>query len=1019
MDFVVLGPMEVRRDGRCEVVSGQLRRVLLGVLLARANQAVPVDVLTDALWGERPEERAGQRLHLHVHRLRGVLGDPERIAFGPEGYRLRVEPGELDAEVFESLVGEGAGLAGSDPQRAVGMLRRAMGVWRGTPFADLDVPVLDDWAQRLGERRLEAYEALFEAELACGPGPGVIAELTGLVAEHPLRERLHGLLMVALYRSGRQGEALAAYRAARETLVEELGLEPGPELRELHRRILAGEPVEAGGTGQPQDGVPAQLPGDVAGFVGREEELAELDALLADTGTGPVVVSALAGTAGVGKTALAVRWAHRVRERFPDGQLYVDLRGYGPDQPVAPEDALGGFLRALGQEGAAIPQDLAERAAKFRTLVDGRRMLVVLDNARSVEQVRPLLPGSPSCFAVITSRDALAGLVAREGAHRVSLGRLPLADARALLRELLGEVRVAAEPEAADVLIERCARLPLALRITAELARSQPSRTLADLAAELADQQGALDLLDADGDPYTAVRAVFSWSYRRLDEAVARVFRLLGLHPGHDTDAYAIAAMAGAGLRETRRALTVLLRAHLVDQTVGGRYQAHDLLRAYAAELAAATDTPHEREAATSRLLGYYLFTASVAMDNVAPHEYPRRPKVPEWEGDAPPITGYDHAWRWLDSEWANLLEVTRHGWPAFVVLLSETLWRYVKIGGHYDEATTLYARALQAALEVGDQLAEANARRVLGVVRGVILDDPAAVDHLERALAVYKQTGDSLLQAATLNNLGVLHSRRGELATSTRHLESALELSRLGGWQFHCAIAVNLSENLRAIGRHEEAIGHLEMALGLFRENGDRPNESHVLAYLAELFLLTGREDQALDHANRGLSLARDTGYRVIESVCLRVLGGIRRKAGDIGQALRLLEEALALARAVGDTEKIATALNGLAATHAAAGHPAEALRWHGEALTTAADNGHGEEQAHAHAGLAEACAGLGEPDAARDHWRNALAHYEALGMPQAAEVRARLDASPESPGPGPGSAPVSPRDASGGTAP
>ncbi len=996
MEILALGPLAIRRDGAVEAVSGRLRQVLLGVLLARANQVVPVDVLTDALWGDQSDELAVSRLHLHVHRLRTTLGEKDRLSFGQDGYRLRVLPGEMDAERFETLVAEGEQLADGDPERAAEVLRLALGLWRTpwAPLADVDVRVVTDWANRLTERRLAAYETLYQAEVACGLSESVIGELSALVRDHPLRERLQGLLMVALYRSGRRDEALAAARVARQRLVEELGLEPGPELRELERRILSGEPVEVGGEGRSQSAVPAQLPGDVTGFVGREEELAELEDLLSvsGAGTGPTVITAVSGTAGVGKTALAVRWAHRVRERFPDGQLYVDLRGYGPDRPVAPEDALAGFLRALGLDAAAMPQDLAERAARFRTLVHGRRMLVMLDNAHSADQVRPLLPGSETCFALVTSRDALAGLVVREGARRIVLDRLTLVEARHLLHRLLAG-RLEGEPEAADALIERCSRLPLALRIAAECIRAQPGRCVADLGGELADQQATLDVLDAGGDPHTAVRAVFSWSYQKLDPVAARVFRLLGVHPGHDTDAYAVAALTGDGLHQTRRALQVLLRAHLVDQGAGGRYQSHDLLRAYAAELAARTDSADGRDEALARLRGYYLFTASVAMDHIAPHEFPRRPKVPTWAGEAPPFTGYDHAWRWLGVEWANLLEATGHGEPTFVILLSETLWRYVKIGGPYDEAITLYSRALRAAHVVGDSLAEANARRVLGgLMSGVRLDDQAATDHLERALSIYEEAGEQLLQAATLNNLGVHCFRRGELSLSTRHLQQALALSRFGGWQFHCAIMVNLSENLRTLGRYEEAIRHLEGALGLFGENGDRPNESYALAHLAELFLFTGRDDQALDHADRGLALARETGFRVIESLCLRVLGALRRKAGDIGQALLLIEEAVELTRAVGDTKKIATALNALATTHTAAGHPAEALSLHGEALAAAA-NGHGEEKAHAHAGIAEVHAGLGEHDPARDHWRQALEHYEALGLPHAAEVRARLD--------------------------
>lgn len=710
MEFRVLGALEVRHGEGVGVLSGRLRRTLLGVLLARANQPVPVDVLTDALWGDQPDPRAAQKLQLHVHRLRGVLDDPARLSFGAAGYRLLARPAEVDAERFEALVGAGVAAAEREPQRAIESLRAALALWRGTPFADVEVPVLADWARRLVERRLTAAESLYQAQLACGLHEAVIGELAELVAEHPLRERLHGLLMTALHRAGRRSEALEVYHRARETLVCELGLEPGPELRELQCQVLAEDVPEPA----PDDRaagreVPAQLPVDVRGFVGREAELAELDGL--PSARSPVVISAVAGTAGVGKTALAVRWAHRVRDRFPDGQLYVDLRGYGPDEPVPAAEALAGFLRALGLDGAAIPEDLAERAARFRTLVDGRRVLVLLDNARTVEQVRPLLPAGSTCFTLVTSRDSLAGLIAREGAHRIGLDRLPRTDAAGLLRELLG-ARADAEPAAVDVLVERCARLPLALRITAELVRSRPGRTLGELAGELAEAQDLLDLLDVEGDPHTAVRAVFSWSYRQLDPAVAKVFRLLGVHPGHDVDAYAVAAMAGTPLRDTRRALDVLVRAHLVDQTPGGRYQPHDLLRAYAAELA---DTTDDTAAPLARLFDHYLATASAAMDVIAPHEAEIRPEVPATDTEKPVFDTYGAAFGWLDDERANLIATTQHGGPDHVIALADTVWRYLAAGHYLNDAVALHTRAMHAAQALGDVAAEANARRALG----------------------------------------------------------------------------------------------------------------------------------------------------------------------------------------------------------------------------------------------------------------------------------------------------------------
>ncbi|AXB41729.1 AfsR/SARP family transcriptional regulator [Amycolatopsis albispora] len=465
MEFRVLGPVEVRLGGRTEVLSGRLRRTLLGILLARRGRPVPVDVLIDALWGERPDPRAPKKLQLHIHRLRAVLDEPERLSFGPAGYRLRVRPGEVDADRFEALARAGIAVARREPQRAVESLRAALVLWYGTAFGDADVPVLADWARRLTDLRLTAIEALYQAELDCGLHEAVIGELTGLARAHPLRERLHELLVTALHRAGRRAEALEAYRHARQVFQAELGLEPGPVLRDLQRRVLI-EPAPVARA------VPAQLPAGIGAVTGRHAELGELDGLLAEDA--PSALSVVTGTPGVGKTALAVCWAQRVRDRFPDGQLYVDLRGY-EDKPVAPTDALAGFLRALGVDRSAIPDDLDERAAAFRTLVDRRRMLVLLDNAGTAEQVRPLLPGGPACRTLVTSRDALAGLVVRYGAHRIRLGALSGPDAAGLLRELLGEH---AEAVGTTDLAELCAGLPLALRVMAELVRpdSPPDR---------------------------------------------------------------------------------------------------------------------------------------------------------------------------------------------------------------------------------------------------------------------------------------------------------------------------------------------------------------------------------------------------------------------------------------------------------------------------------------------------------------------------------------------------------------
>ncbi len=637
----VLGPLRVWR-GEAVVGLGPVQeRVVLAVLCLLAGRPVGWQQMIDAVWGEAPPRHAVNLVQRHVSGLRRVLepGRAERapsglLAWTDAGYLLALPEGALDLGVFEGELGRArAARAAGDLREAAGALHSALGLWRGPVCDGLSSPFLDAQRDRLAESRLGVTEERIELDLAVGDHGDLVGELRDLVAGHPLRERLHGLLMLALYRAGRQADALAAFRNARRQLREELGVEPGAGLQRLHQQILAADPelagaavagVRAGASAQagPPRPLPAQLPHRVPEFTGRAAELSRLDALAAGDGGGgtAVVIPAITGTAGVGKTALAVHWAHQISGRFPDGQLYVNLRGFEPAGPaMTPAEAIRGFLDAFAVAPEQIPARLESQAALYRSLLAQRRVLVVLDNAADADQVRPLLPGSPGCLVIVTSRNELTGLIATEGAQPVVVDVLSLAEARQLLCRRLGEPRVRAEAAAADDIIALCARLPLALTLVAARAAAHPGFGLAALAAELREAGGSLDVFDS-GDQATNVRAVFSWSYQRLSVPGRGLFRLLGVHPGPDAATPAVASLAGMPAGQVRPALAELARAHLVTERVPGRFAFHDLLRAYATELAHAQDSEQDRLAARRRVLDHYLHTACRADQVLNPH---------------------------------------------------------------------------------------------------------------------------------------------------------------------------------------------------------------------------------------------------------------------------------------------------------------------------------------------------------------------------------------------------------------
>jgi len=928
MQVRLLGPVDVVVDGQPRPVHGLRRKAVLATLALQHGSLVSVDQLIDVVWGEAAPATARNTLQSHVSYLRTVLGGKTAIRAQPPGYVLELRDGTdvLRVRQLMRLAGQAA-----SPAEQARQLAAALSLWRGEPLADVaGVSWLDGQAEPLRMLRVDVARALSDARLAAGEHRELIPSLEPLAAERPLDEQVQAQLMLALYRSGRQADALAVYQRTRRALADQLGVDPSQSLRDLEVAILRQDPAldvaakpTRPGRGAAAVPVPAQVPSGPP-FAGRRDELASLDALLPtpsgtpEDGPGGAAISVLSGTAGIGKTALAVHWARRVSARFPDGQLFASLRGFDPaGAALDPGDALRGFLEAFGIPEARIPADLAGQAGLYRSVLAGKRVLVVLDNAKDEQQVRPLLPASYGCVAVVTSRNQLVGLVATEGANPLTLDLLSPDDARELLTGRLGTTRVTSEPAAVSDIIDRCARLPLALTVAAARASTAPHLPLAAIASELRGASRALDSFYV-GDTAADVRTVLSWSYRALTGAAARLFRLLGLHPGPDISLAAAASLGGLRPDQARDVLAELARSHLLAEHQPGRYAFHDLLRAYAGEQVVKHDSQQVRAAAVRRLLDHYL-----------------------------------------------------HGAYASALLIEPSLDRLTL--GEAEPGTVLAEPA-----EPADAMAwfAAEDAGILGAVR----------------LAAGGGLATHAWQLAWIVSSYFL--RRGQWEDNTAAQQAALGAARAAGDVPGEAHATHgLANGYARSGRFDLAVPEYERALGLGRATGDLAGQAHIQASLAWIAERQERLTDAVAHAAQALALHQAAGNRTAEAAGLNDLGFCYARMGNFQEALSYCERGLAICREVGERNWEAATLDSLGLIHDGLGDGDRAVACYGQAATIYRDLGDRFNEADTLMSLGDTLARAGGAAAARDKWAQALRIFHEIGHPDGDEARARLE--------------------------
>lgn len=943
VEFRILGPLEVYASGERIRIGGQRQQKLLALLLLYPGRVVLVDRLVDELWGEPPAS-VQQQVHNAVGALRRSLGTAEgvRLVRTEVGYQLDVPDDAVDVNRFFSVMRDAKQAEElGRPQKAVELLRFALDMWRGDAFAGLGGAAIESVAANLNEKRLTCMEDLAALRLRAGESASLVGELTQLVAEHPLRESLRGSLMLALHRSGRQPEALAVYDEARRLLSEDLGLDPGRRLREVHAEVLgiADNPTPLTREQAPPAGLAGSsrsyLPHDTVNFSGRAAELVELVDGTKSTQPTALVISAIDGMGGVGKTTLAIHLAHQVAVEYPDGQYFIDLRGFSPAmEPVTPEQALDALLLDSGVPPELVPVDLDRRSSLWRSHMAGQRALLVLDNAVDAAQVKPLLPGTAGVLVVVTSRRKLTAL---EGAVPLSLDVMSKVDGISLFTSVVGVHRTESEPDAVSTAVELCGRLPLAIKIAGARLRDRTSWTVADLVGRLRTQKQRSLFFQAGGQ---SVMAVLRVSCRYLTPAQQRLFRLLSLHPGTDFDVNAAAAIGGLDVHEAAFALEALFDDNLLKQNVAGRYHFHDLVADCAGQLLAEAGSEEDVHASVHRLLDYYLHLAHEWCRHLDPGIYRHTPHVDHVPVEIREVASYKEAVDALNAEFTNLSAVAlfaaQHDWNQHAWQLVCTLHPFLKLRNFGGKAHSLYESAASAARAAGDEFGESISLQGLSGAcreRRTIVE---AIQHLNRALVLMRRIGDvdreahqtvdlgnlmfradrmaeardlyvkadqlliesadTRLRSAVVNNLGVVCNELGEHQRALDHFRRALAMP---GHSLRDGLTTKISIGLTQFfgGSHLAALDTFERVLDLSTADRFGYGETAALTGMSGVHRLLGNMTAAVDHGRRGLRAARQFGFREIECEALSCLGEAFLVSADIERAQQIFVEVSELA--------------------------------------------------------------------------------------------------------------------------